>query len=269
MTPGGLPLHWAVARRSFRRYSTYRGATFAGVFTNTVFGFIQVYVLLAVLRQRPEVGGFDGADVVTFTFVTQGLLAAVAAFGPYDLADRITAGDVVSDLYRPFDLQTWWLAQDFGRAGFQLLFRGVPPFAVAALAFDVRLPAHAGVWAAFLVSLALAVTIAFAWRFAISLTAFWLIDARGFVQLTGLVFVFFSGFILPLNFFPGGLRAVADALPFSAVVQLPVEVFLSKHRAPAELAPVLLRQAAWLAVMVVAGRLVMARAWRRVVVQGG
>ena len=269
MTFGGLPLHWAVARRSFRRYSTYRGATFAGVFTNTVFGFIQAYVLLAVLRQRPEVGGFDAADVVTFTFVTQGLLAAVAAFGPYDLADRITAGDVVSDLYRPLDLQTWWLAQDFGRAGFQLIFRGVPPFAVAALVFDVRLPGDAGVWAAFLLSLTLAVTIAFAWRFAISLAAFWLIDARGFVQLTGLVFVFFSGFILPLNFFPEGLRAVADVLPFSAVVQLPVEVFLSKHRAPTELLPVLLRQMAWLAVMVVAGRLVMARAWRKVVVQGG
>ena len=30
--------------------STYRGATFAGVFTNTVFGFILAYVLLAVFR---------------------------------------------------------------------------------------------------------------------------------------------------------------------------------------------------------------------------
>ncbi len=266
---GQFPLHWAVARRSFRRYSTYRGATFAGVFTNTVFGFIQAYVLLAVLRQRGEVGGFDAADVVTFTFVTQGLLAAVAAFGPFELADRITCGDVVSDLYRPFDLQSWWLAQDMGRAGFQLIFRGVPPFAVAALAFDVRLPVDAGVWAAFLLSLGLAVSIAFAWRFAISLTAFWLIDARGFVQLTGLVFLFFSGFVMPLGFFPDGLRAVAHVLPFSAVVQLPVEVFLSKHRAPADLGLVMARQGAWLLVMLVAGRLVLGRAWRKVVVQGG
>lgn len=266
---GRLPLHWAVARRSFRRYSTYRGATFAGVFTNTVFGFIQAYVLLAVLRQRREVGGFDAVDVVTFTFLSQGLLAAVAGFGPFELADRITSGDVVSDLYRPFDLQSWWIAQDAGRAGFQLIFRGIPPFGVAALVFDLRLPADPTVWVAFLVSLALGVTVAFAWRFAISLSAFWLLDARGFVQLTGLVFIFFSGLVLPLAFFPSGLRAVADALPFATIVQLPAEVFLSKHRSLGELVLVLARQAAWLAALVLVGRLVLARAWRRVVVQGG
>ena len=264
-----LPLHWAVARRSYRRYSTYRGATFAGVFTNTVFGFIQAYVLLAVIRQRPVVGGFDAADVVTFTFVCQGLLAAVAGFGPFELADRISSGDVVSDLYRPFDLQAWWIAQDAGRAAFQLIFRGIPPFAVAAMVFDLRLPADAGVWAAFVVSLALGLAVAFSWRFAISLSAFWLVDARGMVQLSALVFIFFSGMVLPLAFFPSGLRAVADALPFATVMQLPAEVFLSKHRPLAVLLPVLARQAAWIAALVGAGRLVQARAWRRVVVQGG
>jgi ABC-type uncharacterized transport system permease subunit len=52
-------------------------------------------------------------------------------------------------------------------------------------------------------------------------------------------------------------------------VQLPTEVFLSKHRSLEELVPLLARQAAWLAALIVAGRLVLARAWRRVVVQGG
>lgn len=264
-----LPLHWAVARRSFRRYSTYRGATFAGAFTNTVFGFIQAYVLLAVIRQRTEVGGFDAADTVTFTFVVQGMLAAVAAFGQLELAERISSGDVVSDLYRPYDLQAWWLAQDLGRAVFQLVFRGVPPLAVAAVAFDLRMPAGAGVWAAFAVSLALALCVSFAWRFAIALSGFWLLDARGVTQLTGLVFLTFSGVLFPLAFLPEGLRSIAGALPFAAIVQLPVEVFLSKHRSGADLAGVLARQVAWLAVLVTAGRVIQARAWRRVVVQGG
>ena len=264
-----LPLHWAVARGSFRRHSTYRGATFAGAFTNTVFGFIQAYVLLAVFRERTDVGGFDAIDVVTFTFVTQGLLAVVATFGQLELAERIASGDVVSDLYRPYDLQAWWLAQDLGRAGFQLLFRGVVPVAVGAMAFHLRLPADAGVWAAFAVSLLLAIGIGFAWRYAIALSTFWLLDVRGLVQLTGLVFLFFSGFLLPLAFFPAGLRSVAGALPFAAAVELPVEVFLSKHRSLLGLAGVLARQVAWLVALLGAGRIIQARAWRRVVVQGG
>jgi len=234
-----------------------------------VFGFIQAYVLLAVFRLRSDVGGFDAVDVVTFTFVAQGMLAVAAAFGPYELADRITSGDVVSDLYRPLDLQGWWLAQDTGRAAFQLLFRGIPPFAVGAVAFHLRLPADAGVWAAFALSVAMGLLTGFAWRFAISLSAFWLLDVRGLVQLTGLVFMFFSGFLLPLAFFPGPLRAVAHAMPFAAVVELPIEVFLSKHRALPELVWVLTRQAGWLVALLAIGRMATARAWRRVVVQGG
>ena len=92
-----------------------------------MFGFIQAYVLLAVFRERDTVAGFDAIDVVTFTFVAQGMLAVVEAFGALELADRIASGDVVSDLYRPYDLQAWWLAQDLGRAGFQVLFRCTVP----------------------------------------------------------------------------------------------------------------------------------------------
>ena len=38
----------ALAWSGFRRYATYRQATVAGAFTNTVFGFLRCYVLLAV-----------------------------------------------------------------------------------------------------------------------------------------------------------------------------------------------------------------------------
>lgn len=266
---GHLSLYRAVAARSYRRYSTYRWATFAGVFTNTVFGFILAYIMLTVFRERADVGGFDAVDAVTFTFVSQGLLAVMAPFGPFELANRIALGDVVSDLYRPLDLQSWWLAQDVGRAGFQLVFRGIPPLAVGALAFDLRLPADTGVWAAFALSLSLGMGVAFAFRFAISLSAFWMTDVRGLMQLSAIVFMFFSGMILPLQFFPGWLRAVADALPFAAVVQLPAEVFLAKHRSTGQLVEVLARQAVWMVALIGAGRLVMGRAWHRVVVQGG
>jgi len=266
---GHVALYRAVAGRSFRRYATYRGATVAGVFTNTVFGFIQAYVLLAVYAQRGSVGSLDAVDVVTYTFVAQGLFAAVGSFGPIELAERIASGDVVSDLYRPLDLQALWLAQDVGRAGFALLFRGIPPFVVGALAFHLRLPAGVGVWIAFAVCLALAEGIGFAWRFLVALSGFWLLDTRGLVQLAGLVFLFFSGFLVPVAFFPAGLRAVAHWLPFAAVVNLPIEVFLSKHRGGSQVAAVLVEQLAWLAVLIVAGRLVLARAWHRLVVQGG
>jgi ABC-2 type transport system permease protein len=261
-------LYWEVARRGFRRYATYRGATFAGVFTNTVFGFIQAYVLLAVFRERGRIGGFDATDAVTFTFVTQGLLMVIAVFNWVEIAERIRTGDVVTDLYRPLDFQAYWLAQDLGRAAFHAVFRGIPPFIVGAVAFDLRLPGSAGVWAAFLCSAALAAVVSFGLRFVVNLSAFWLLDVRGTLQITMAVWLLLSGITLPLVLFPDWLEGVARALPFAAMVQVPVEVFLGK-RSGLGLVGALAGQAAWALALVGAGRVLLAAAVRRLVVQGG
>ena len=46
---GTARLYAAVAVGGFRRYATYRTATAAGVFTNTVFGLIMAYIFIALV----------------------------------------------------------------------------------------------------------------------------------------------------------------------------------------------------------------------------
>lgn len=264
-----MRLFYEVAKRAFGRNATYRGATFAGVFTNTIFGFVKASILLAVYRQRPDVGGFDAVDAVTFTFVTQGMLNVVGAFaGHLELADRIQTGDVVTDIYRPIDIQLWWLAQDFGRAAFQTTIRGCVPFLVGALVFHLRLPSSLLLWLAFFVSLALAIVLSFAHRFIVSLTTFWTLDYRGPSQVAAVVTMFMSGFVVPLTFFPHNLEVVARWLPYSAMVEVPVEIFLGKFQG-AELVWILASQVAWAIALLAVGRIVLAAATRRLVVQGG
>ena len=257
-----------VARRGFRRHATYRAATVAGIFTNTVFGVIQAHVLVAIFREQATIGGFDVTDAVTFTFVAQGLLMVVAVFTWDDIALRVRTGDVVSDLYRPVDFQWYWLAQDYGRAAFQAVFRGVPPLVAGALLFTLRLSGDPVDWLAFIASLGLAVAISFGIRFAVNLTAFWLLDIRGPNQVVTMTWLFLSGFILPITFFPGWLATAARATPFASVVQLPIELLLGKHEGAA-VAGVLATQAAWTVAMLGAGRLLLRAAVRKVVIQGG
>lgn len=263
-----MRLYVEVARRTYARISTYRAATLAGVFTNTVFGFLLAYILLAVYQERSDVGGFDAVDAVTFTFVAQGMAMVLGIFGDTEMADRITTGDVVVDLQRPYDHQAWWAGVSYGKAAYYAVFRGVPPFLVGALVFDLRVPASAARVALFVLSVALAVGVAFGWRYLLGLTAFWLLDIRGANQLGWFTAQFLSGMFLPIVLFPDWLEASARALPFASMLQLPVEVWLGKHPG-LEALPVLLTQAVWLVLLVLAGRAVMARALHRVVVQGG
>ncbi len=257
-----------VARRSFRRWSTYRAATAAGVVTNTVFGILLASVMVAVFRTRDEIGGLDVVDAVTFRFLGQGLLAAMAVFMWTEIADRVRTGDVVTDLCRPVDFQLWWLAQDLGRAAFQAPARGLAPVLVGAALFELRVTTDPVHWVAFAVATVLAVTVSFGLRFLVNLSAFWVLDARGPIQLLMAAWAFLAGFFLPVQFFPAWLETLARSLPFVAVVQIPVEIALGRHDG-AGLAGVLAVQAAWAAALLLAGRAVLAAATRKLVVQGG
>lgn len=263
-----MRVYLEVARRAFARQSTYRAAVVAGVFTNTVFGFMIAYVLLAVYGGRPEINGFTAADAVTFTFVSQGLIF-LRDSGDFEQANRIASGDVVIDFYRPVDYQGYWGAVEAGKVGFLLLGRGIAPFVIAKLWFDeISLPPEWWMWPAFLVSLALAVAITLSYRFLLQSLAFWLLDVRGPNQIGSVLAMFFGGAFVPLFLFPPALLAVARVLPYPAMLQWPVEVFLGA-RTGGDLAVIYAAQVFWVVVMAGLARSVVARATRKVVVQGG
>jgi viologen exporter family transport system permease protein len=258
---------WEVAKRGWRRYAAYPWATAAGVFTNTIFGFIQAYVLLAVFSHRTDVGGYDASDTVTYVWLAQALIMTVYIFGWTDLALRIRDGSIATDLSRPLDPQRYWLAFDLGRAPYHLVFRGVLPFVAGALVFRLNYPSAINLLE-FFVSVAVAVVVSFAFRFLYNAAAFWIVDVRGVVTVALTLSLFLSGMIMPLTFFPGWLRTVAHALPFASIIQTPIDFWLGKHDGLAAVGYVAL-QVFWAVALLALGRLALRAGSRKLVVQGG
>jgi len=260
-------LDWEIAKRGWRRYAAYPWATAAGIFTNTIFGFLQAYILLAVFRHRSHVGGYDAADTVTYVWLAQALIMTVYIFGWQELALRIRDGSIATDLSRPLDPQRYWLAFDLGRAPYHLLFRGVLPFLVGAVVFRLHYPSPLDALA-FVASLTFAVVVSLGFRFLYNAAAFWLLDIRGVTTVAITINLFLSGMVMPLGFFPDWLRSFAHALPFAAILQTPVDIWLGKHDG-ANLAGALALQLLWAVILLGLGRLALRGGSRRLVVQGG
>ena len=262
-------LLWEVGKRSFRRATTYRLATASGAFINTVFGYIRATILVYVATvSGGEVRGLSAQELATFAFMSQGFIMIVGAFGSFELPTRIRSGDIEVDLYRPADLQLWELANWLGRSAFQVLARGIPPVVLGMLAFDLRWPDPTWHWAVFGLAAVAATVVGFALRFCSNLLAFWLIDTRGVDQMVTLAVSFFAGLILPISLFPPWLEALARALPFASMIQLPVEIFLGLYTGWG-LVWVIGQQLLWAIALLLLGRMMLASATRRLVVQGG
>ena len=261
-------LYWKIARLQFQQQLAYRTANLAGLVTNAFFGYIRAAILLAAFAGPREIAGYDQLDIVTFTWVTQALIMVVNLWSGLEVGETIRSGAVVSDLSKPFSYLGYWLARDYGRAAYFLLFRFTPILLAGQLTFGLRWPTSALIWLATLASLALANAIAFAWNFMLELTGFWTLQTKGIRQLALGVMLFLSGFVVPIRLFPDGLRQVALVLPFASVSQLPCDVFLGRALG-IDLLAVLSQQAFWAVVMLGLAQAMVVVATRRVVAQGG
>ena len=238
----------------------------AGTATNVVFGLLRMAVLLAALDSSASgrIGDYDAAATITYVWLGQGLLAFVWLWGDSALATRIRTGDVVVDLYRPWDLQVASLAEDLGRAAYCALTRLAPPMVVGALFFPFRWPSPER-WPLFAVSAVLGVLVSFGMRFLINVSTFWLLDNRGVGSLYAVGTGILCGLTVPLDFFPGWARTVLWFTPFPAIMQGPIDVFLEHGSVWFTVG----HQVLWAGLLFLVGKLVLSRAVRKVVVQGG
>ncbi|HEY0640358.1 MAG TPA: ABC-2 family transporter protein [Pseudonocardiaceae bacterium] len=264
MRAGG-ELYAALVVAGFRRWSTYRAAALAGLFTNVVFGFMRCAVLLTVFEGSARVAGYDPAAAVTFVWVGQALIDMVLAWGNTEFAMRIRTGDVAIDLVRPWDLQAAQFADEVGRVGFGFLVRFLPAMVIGGLFYDLRLPGTVAGWLAAALGIALAVVVGFGTRFLVNLTAFWLLDWRGIFALYGIVGSLLAGLTLPIGMFPRWAEVVIWCTPFPGMLQVPADLLVGRG----DPLPLLAHQLAWAIALLVAGRLVLRRATRTLVVQGG
>jgi ABC-2 type transport system permease protein len=253
---------------SFRRQLTYRTANWAGLATNFFFGILRASVLIALYGARSEVAGIPLSAAITYTGLTQGVIAFLNLFGWWEVMLSVYSGDISSDLLKPLDYYIFWMARDFGRAIASLLVRGLTMMAAYALVFDLSTPRSGWQWLALVLTLLLSWMVSFSWRFLVNLAAFWTPDARGAGRFAFALSWFLSGFLMPLRFFPDWFVRLCNLTPFPSMINTVVEVYLGVLSGPT-LARALLGQLLWALTLAVACQLVLRAGVRRLVIQGG
>jgi ABC-2 type transport system permease protein len=246
---------------------TYRAATIAGLTTNVFFGLLRASVLLALLGGQ-SANGWNASDVVTYVVLTQAIMMFVSIFGWTDLMNAVYRGEIATDLLRPMSLFGFWFAQDVGRALAALLLRGVTILVISSLIFQIKTPSSVTQFFALLISLALALTISFAFRFITNLAAFWSPDARGFARFAWVIGMFASGFLMPLRFFPDWLQQALSFTPFPHIMNTVIEIYVGSYSGN-RLLEVLLAQTFWAIALVILAQIILARASKRLVILGG
>ena len=276
MRAGMLRPYRALLGARFRMMLQYRAAAIAGVFTQIAFGLVFVMVYEAFYRSSsPASQPLAFAQIASYVWLGQALFSMFPWNADTEIRKMIRNGAVGYELCRPVDLYAMWFARALAWRTAPTLLRALPMvifamFVLPAVGLDEwRLGIPDGPRAlAFLASLACAVALACAMSTLIHVTMLWTISPEGVVMLAGTAVSLLSGLIIPLPLMPAWAQHVLPWLPFAGLGDHPFRIYGGSIALDA-VPLVIARQLGWTVALVALGRVLLARAIRRIVVQGG
>jgi len=266
---GSVRPYLQYARLAFQRRAAYRAANWSGVAVNFFFLVVHAQVLLAFFRSRPNAAGWSGDEAVLYYATSEALLMVVATFPDYrfNLAERVRTGEIATDLSRPITLYYRALGEAFGNGLYYLAARFVPVYAAGLLFFAIFPPIRAELLL-FPLTLALAIGVSAGMWYVVCSSAYFRESAAG--EMSALVFinVVLGGAFVPLDFYPGWLRVLADVAPFRAGLYTPVALLAGKLSGSA-LWLGIAHQMVWVGLLSALCLAIEARGLRRLAAQGG
>lgn len=262
-----LAKYWMYARAEFMCGFRYRANYWSMTVSAVFMAVIQWYLWHAVYSERELIAGLSLETVLAYTLigrVMSGFLTAPTA--ALRIGSRVRSGTIVHDLVKPVDFHSQLLWQSLGKSGFQLVSTGVPLLVAMAAMGILRVPSP-GRLIVFLVSMVMAYVTLFATSFLSGVFTFYTNAGVG-VDYVYTVVSLLSGEFLPLEFFPGWLRSLADLLPFKSMHYIPMAIW-SGIVGPSEVLPSFFSQCVWTLGMVAISKLAWSGAMKSLTVQGG
>ena len=264
--------YMAMFRIRFINALQYRAAALAGMATQFAWGFMEIFAFAAFYRANPGAFPMEFSQTVSYIWMQQAFLALFMMwFWENDIAAAITEGGVAYEMVRPVDLYSRWFCQASANRLARAVLRCAPILIVAFIVpepYRMTLPPSVEQLLLFLISalLSLGVVVSFSMLMYISL--FYTLSPTGVRIIVAVLSDFLAGATVPLPFFPEQIRAVVELLPFAAMQNMPLRIYSGNIAGTEALSGIVL-QIFWFVVLLFVGRLLMSRALKKVIVQGG
>ncbi len=263
-----ITVYSAIAAIAAKQFLAYRTWVWARLVGRIVILLIVVHFWRAVYSNTEVLGGLRVEQTINYIMLAEIILPVISVNLILDFGNILREGRIAIELTRPLDTQRMFYTSELSILFCNFVQQIVPVGTVAWLFFDLKLPSNLIVWICFAVSLLLGHAIIFLFDWIFVCLAFYTTELWGLAGLRIGMATFFSGALVPLSMFPDWLRAVANGLPFSQTLYVPVSI-LSGIIPLERVLDVWLGQVVWLVCLYFLSRLIFQLAVRKVTVQGG
>jgi ABC-2 type transport system permease protein len=260
----------------FKSSIQYRAAAIAGFATQLFFGIAMVMVMDAFYSSSSLLPAMSLRSMINYIWLGQALLGMLPWNVDRDIQAMIRNGNVVYDFLRPLDLYFIWYFNSLAWRVSATILRSIPLLLtvsfifplIGAAEFAFTIPDGYKALAAFLTTYFFTILLSASITVFMNIITLLFISSEGLnVTVTAMV-TLLSGMVIPLPLFPDSVQTILKLQPFCALVDVPFRYYVGNFKID-NLLYTIPHQIFWIFFFIVAGKFILSKVKKKLVIQGG
>ena len=249
----------------------YREAALAGMVTQFFWGFMLVFIYMA-LYSNGGIVSMSLEQIITYTWLHQAFYAFLnVRLSDKEISESIRKGDVAYEIIRPYNLYYWWYIRTVCKRVAGGMLRFMPVIIISLLLpkhYGLSLPSSFLNFILFIISLGLGCLIVSGLNMLVHTIGFYTYNEAGISSMLNTIMEFLAGQFVPVALLPMFLQKATYYLPFRLIGDLPFRVYSNNIEIIEGLSLIGL-QIIWLIILVLLGNYIVKKALNKVFIQGG
>ncbi len=224
---------------------------------------IALFTSIFAYNETSQVVGYELGQLIWYMTAAHFIWVIVFNFADWRIADRILSGDLNMDLLRPYSLFKYELGIAIGLRITAVLTELIPGIIVYVLIYFPYFMTPLSLLQ-FIALLPGSFLIMYMLNFLTGLSAFKLQSNESISGIKSMLISVLGGSLIPLEFFPEGVRQVLAFLPFQYIFYWPIQFFLNTDTSnrPGAFLQALGLQGLWVLILFLISKFVWKRASR-------
>lgn len=257
-------------KMTFKREIQYKIKALSGVITQLFWGIMYVYLYTSFMG-GDIIDGFSIYQMASYVWLGQAFFAMRYVEMPKGCAKEIESGDVCYKFTRPINLYNQWYFEHLGYKVSATLLRSPVVILIALLLpahFGLMLPVSFPAFLLFLLTLVIGALMMSAISMLVVFLTFKTSSSKGTSSMVNTICGIFGGLFIPLPLMPDALQNVINYLPFRYIVDLPLRIYIGNISLSTSVMFIGI-SVIWLVALIAIGKVLIAKALKNTVIQGG
>lgn len=257
--------YFEFSRMGFQEASAYRFNSLMSIGTSVLY-LVLYYAIWSSIAASGQLSA-SLSSIMAYLVLGQVIHESVFMNPESFFGERIRKGTITNELKRPVSVRAQSYFYEVGWASFRTVARSIPLLAFGIAFYSVNIPSALESFY-FLLSIFLSFNLIYALSFSTSMLVFWTKVDWSIRMMKNMTISLFSGIMFPLYLLPENLKPIFNLLPFQAMADGPITVFLGEMTTSQTL-QLFGKQLAWMLLFLILGELLWRKAKTKLTVQGG